>query len=269
MATTRKTQPPKGTLKMRSLGQVLGAAEPLRDIADQTKARLVAGEPEEYVRGFILREGNRLGVCGPRSLLPVLSRKVLRTSLRKVLRDLADQLTALAAKRTVGDAVNVILDKMGFDTWFCDYIIGWAKTGEPGPYFAPTQGGVFPVMIDTGPDATPIVIAAAGVLSDPREIARDFLQLCVEKFPDATWDRMGLNVEAARCVRLHGEERSDYQIAELLLDENEPGWRVAFEEPSEQRERRKTEAKRVQKLRERFWKDYGDSIVSFVSPDSD
>jgi len=269
MATTRKAQPTKGTLKMQSLGQVLGAAEPLRDIADQAKARLEGGDSEEYVRGFVLREGSRLGVCGPRSLLPVLSRKVLRTSLRKVLRDLADQLTALAAKRTVGDAVNVILDKMGFDAWFCDYIIGWAKTGDPGPYFAPTQGGVFPVTIGKGSDATPIVVAAAGSLSDPREIAREFLEKCVEGFPDATWDRMGLNVEAARCVRLHGEGRTDCEIAELLLDENEPGWRIAFEEPSEQRERRKTEAKRVQKLRERFWKDYGDSIVSFVSPDSD
>lgn len=269
MTTSSKKVSTKGTLKMLSLGQMLGGAEPLRDLAKEAKSRLDAGESEEHVRGYLLREGNRLGLCGPRSLLPVLSRKVLRIPLKKLLRELADHFTAMAGKRSVGDAVNGILDKMGFDAWFCDYVIAWAKTGEPGAFYGPSVGGVFPITIGKGSDAAPMVIAAAGPFSDPREIARKFLDTCLDTFPDATWDRMGLNVEAARCVRLRHEGRTDYEIAELLLDENEPGWRYVYEDAAEWRERRKTEAKRVQKLRERFWKDYGDSIFALVSPDSD
>ena len=269
MAKPLKPNSTKGALKLQSLGQVLGSAEPLRDLADQARTRLNAGESEEQVRGFVLREGKRLRLCGPRSLLPILSRKVLRIPLRKLLHAVADQLTALAGKRTVGDAVNGILDEMGFDAWFCDYVVGWARTGEPGPFYGPTEGGVFPITVGKGSDATPMVIAAAGPFSDPREIARKFLDTCIDTFPDATWDRMGLNVEAARCVRLGREGRTDYEIAELLLDENEPGWRYVYENAAEWREHRKTEAKRVQKLRTRFWKDYGDSILAFVSPDSD
>jgi hypothetical protein len=269
MPSTSSSKIRKGALKLDSLGQLLASAEPFRDLADQAKARLGAGESEEQVRGFVLREGKKLGLCGPRSLLPSLSRRVLRVPLSRLLRDLADHLSTLAGKRTVGDAVNGFLDRVGFDAWFCDYIIGWARTGEPGPFYAPTEGGVFPIAVGKGPDATPMVIAAAGPFSDPREIAAKFLDTCLDTFPDATWDRMGLNVEAARCVRLHREGRTDYEIAELLLDENEPGWRYVYEDAAERRERRKTEAKRVQKLRTRFWKDYGDSILAFVSPDTD
>jgi hypothetical protein len=269
MPSTSSSKIRKGALKLDSLGQLLASVEPFRDLADQAKARLGAGESEEQVRGFVLREGKKLGLCGPRSLLPSLSRRVLRVPLSRLLRDLADHLSTLAGKRTVGDAVNGFLDRVGFDAWFCDYIIGWARTGEPGPFFASAEGKVFPMPLGRGAEKTPVVVAVGTPMSDPREFAREFLELCVTTFPDATWDRMGLNVEAARCVRLGLEERTDYQIAELLLDENEPGWRVAFEDTSDLRVRRKAEAKRVQKLRERFWKDYGDNLFAFLSPETD
>lgn len=269
MTTLKKSRHAKGKLKLESFGQLLGSVEPFRDLADQAKARLEAGESESDVRAFVLKEGTKLGFVGPRSLLPSLSRTILRIPLSQALRELAEHLTKLAGKRKVGDVVNGFLDKVGFDAWFCDYIMGWATSGEPGPYFASFEGKAFPMSLGTGQDKMPVVFAVATPFSDPRELAREFLDMCLDTFPDATWDRMGLNVEAARCVRLGRGGKTDYEIAELLLDENEPGWRYAFMEKSEQRQRRKTEAKRVQKLRERFWKDYGDSIVSFVSPDSD
>ena len=268
MTTPRKTQTANGTLKLESIGQLVASAEPFRDLAEAAKVRLAAGEPEEYVRGFVLREGKQLGLCGPRSLLPSLSRKVLRIPLSKLLRELAAHLAKLAGKRTAGQTVNGFLDKIGFDAWFCDYIIGWARSGEPGPFFASTEGKVIPLTVGTGADTTPIVVAVATPLSDPRELTREFYAMCVDTFPDATWDRMGLNVEAARCVRLGRLGLTDYKIAEILLDENEPGWRVVYEEKSEWRERRRTEAKRIQKLRERFWKDYGDSLFAFLSPET-
>lgn len=127
---------------------------------------------------------------------------------------------------------------------------------------------MFTLGVGRGSDQVPVVVAVATAFSDPREQAREFLEMCVDTFPDATWDRMGLNVEAARCVRL-GRTLTDYEIAELLLDEQERGWRKLYSDKKDFQTRRRTEAKRVQKLRERFWKDYGDSIFSFVSPDSD
>lgn len=269
MTTERNTKPSNNKLKLRSFGQLVASAEPLRGLAEATQAQIAAGASDDELQAFVLREGNRLGVCGPRALLPSLTRKVLRVPLRDALREIAEYLSERAGKKRVGDWVNSLLNAVGFDAWFCDYIINWARTGEPGPYFDAFIGKSFSMQITQGGDKTPVVVAVATPYCDPHEITHDFIEECVRVFPDATWDRMGINVEAARCVRLRIDGLTDYQIAEILLDENEPGWRIVYEDKSEWRARRKTEAKRVQKLRQRFWRDYGDSIVAFVSPDSD
>jgi hypothetical protein len=177
MPSTSSSKTRNGALKLDSLGQLLASAEPFRDLAEQAKARLGAGESEEQVRGFVLREGKKLGLCGPRSLLPALSRKVLRIPLSRLLRALADHWATLAGKRTVGEAVNGFLDRVVFDAWFCDYIIGWARSGEPGPFFASTEGKVFPMALGRGTDKTPLVVAVATPMSDPRELAREFFEM--------------------------------------------------------------------------------------------
>jgi hypothetical protein len=70
------------------------------------------------------------------------------------------------------------LDRLGFDAWFCDYIMGWAKTGEPGPYFATFEGTVIPLSVGPSSDKMPIVVAVATPFSDPRELSHEFLEPC-------------------------------------------------------------------------------------------
>lgn len=237
------------------------------ELADSVRSRLDAGEDEQLVRAYITAQGERLGLMGPKVLLPALTRKILRMPLREFLHKLADEFANVLASKRVGDAVNVFREQIGADAWFQDYILGWARTGEPGAMFGAVGGKVFTMNLGPAGETQPTVWAYATPFSDPRETAREFLDKCVETFPDTTWDRLGLNVEAARCIRLSAGGMTDRHIAELLLDEHEPGWRTLDGEAV--RLRRRSEVSRVKKMQQRFWKDYLDSLGSQLSPDSD
>jgi hypothetical protein len=74
------------------------------------------------------------------------------------------------------EQVRTVLDEAeqaaGFDRIVASWLCEWAKTGEPGPMFKEVLGSVvwYPL-----PDGTPLVIAMAGPLSDPEELAAEFL----------------------------------------------------------------------------------------------
>jgi hypothetical protein len=188
--------------------------------------------------------------------------------LRKAIAELATDATRLAGKRKVQDFLDGLLAKVGIEDWFVEYLVGWAKTGEPGPFFDTADGKVFRQDIGlAGQDKTPMVWAMATPFSDPRELAREFLDECLKAFPDATWDRMGLNAEGARYCRLFIEGMTDRQIADDQLAERYP--ETVGMVKTDRNACLRTETDRVRKTRTRFFYDYADRMFGEQSANTE
>lgn len=154
----------------------------------------------------------------------------------------------------------------GLDRWMAAWLLDWAKTGEPGPIPAETQGQVMVQQLVVDGESTPVVIAVASVLSDVRALAEEFVLMCDRVFPHATRRRFGNPQDGARYFRLRREGWSWADIAREKVRDDRPD----LDEESESfRELVSMERETVKKAATRWWKEYGDKILGFLSPDSE
>ncbi len=241
----------KAKLTLATLGQAIAAAPPFRERMEIAKRELVEGVPEDEIRRRIVEWGDAEGLVGPRAVLPSLTRKVLRMSAARLIREIADELTRRAGSRKVGDFVSGWMEKLGMDEWLATYIVEWARTGEPGDFYIGATGRVFRQKLGVGPDAAEGVGVLATPLSDPRELAVEFLAECERVMPASTWSRYGVDPQAARYFRLIVEGRTYRDLAEEELGQEELA-RLRRLGPRVVRERIDQEAGRIRKLVARF-----------------
>jgi len=266
MVTKRKgaPQPKRTNLRLDTIGQWFAAAEPVRKMARDARAALDAGTPEAEVRAQVLEAAEREGLVSVRLLLPSLSRKVLRLPLKKTLTQLADYYIAKAEGRKFGDWTDKLMASIGYDEWLVNYIMTFAQTDEPPAAFDVFAGRVWTQQMGPEGEKSPVVFCVGTPLSDPRELARDFLEQCATQFPEMTWSRYGYNPEAARYFRLNREGLTDAEIAEKELGSDEVA-RLSSLGPKVLSTRVAGEADRVRKSRERFWKEYLDTLADELS----
>jgi hypothetical protein len=101
----------------------------------------------------------------------------------------------------------------GFDRVVASWLLDWTKTGRPGPVFKEARGSVVVVQFPDGRGGSiPQVHAVAGPLSDPVQIAEEFLAKCREVLPKQTWVKKETPARDARWFRLHKEGMQDAEI---------------------------------------------------------
>ena len=150
------------------------------------------------------------------------------------------------------EQVCTVLDEgeqaAGFDRIVASWLCEWAKAGQPGPMFKEVLGSVvwYPL-----PDGTPLVIAVAGPLSDPEELAAEFLGVCRDVLPAETWVRKANPERDARWFRWFKEGLTDREIAERHLEED--GFRLRAVDDTEWKTEVTAWANRVAVARIRWW----------------
>lgn len=255
--------------KLLSLGQLFAAADEAHALRDEARALLDAGASEDEVRGRVIELGRGLGLTGPRVLLPSLTRRITRMNMDTFLRQVAGLLAKKYQGKRVGDVADGLFDKVGIEEWLANWVLDWAKTGEPGPYFEAFGGRVWTQRVGFGENKVDSVWCIITPSSHPQELLKQAFEESVRLFPAETFSRYGASVEAHRIVRLKVEEpsRSWGDIAEMLLDEREPSLRDLG--PEAFAERREMERERIEKLAARFWEGYADSFFDYLSAESD
>jgi hypothetical protein len=184
----------------------------------QAKEDLEQGLSDEEVRRRTIDRARKDTLAGIRILLPSMTRKAIRAPAPLAIRILADHFAKKWRKKKVRDAAARIVDALGWDAWLADYILNWAKTGEPGPYFAGFEGGVVSAAIGPEGDRFPIVVAVVTPVTDLGRLVEELRAVHQRTMPRAS-SRSIRNAEVqARWFRLFHEDYSDRQIAEMELE---------------------------------------------------
>ena len=269
--TGRRQKAPKERVIAERLmhGNLLGASEGARELAEAARADLAEGLSETEVRRRIRSRLESQGLTLRRQLLPSVSRRMLRVRLRPLLRALADLIADRSPSRRFGSALDSLLARIGLDQWLEDYIWTYAKTGEVLPIFEGYAGTVFRTEIGPKGDKTPTVWLVATPASDVESLIEWLKDEARTAFPADTFSkRFGTLEEGAQFYRWNREGRTYEQIAHDNINELYPDWcasddQAEFDEYTRLVER---ETARVKKLAERTAA-RGDRIASFVSPE--
>lgn len=209
---------PKTKKRRETIGELFLAVPAVQEMVKRASEDLASGLPQETVRERIAERAQTSELTVSRVLLPALSRKSRRMSLRAFLHLLAEKVMSSTRNRTLGEAIDGLGEQLGFTPWLADMVLHAAATGEASPMFDYAVGkvAVWDMGIE-GPPGSMTVWAVATPMSDPRELAREFVEKCVEVFPDHTWSRYAGNAEAASYVRRRIQGATFEQIAEEEL----------------------------------------------------
>jgi hypothetical protein len=268
MRTRTKSEPRERTVAEHLVyGNLLAATPGLRALARQTKADLETSLSEEQARQRLRARLESQGLTLRKMLLPSVSRKLLRVSLRKLLHALADLIADKSESKRFGTALDTLLGKFGVDQWLEDYVFAYAAQGEVLPIFRGYAGAV--QVLEVGPlgDKSPLVWLVATPASDVDALISEFKE-AVTVFPDETFTkRHGKAVKGATYYRMNQEGKSYSEIAhENIFDlypelcASDDNGEFAFYTKLVERE-----TKRVEKLALRT-AERGDRILDYKSP---
>jgi len=188
-------------------------------------------------------------------------------SLSKFLHELAEHLAKKFEGKRVGDVADGLMERIGFDDWLVDYIIGWAKTDEPLAFFEAAGGRVWTQEVGFSGHKVPSVWMVITPMSDPQGLMDKAKKLCQLTLPPETYSRYGWDVRSHQVAVMRSDGKDWGEVAEAVLDDEEPHWRQAI--PSEQRLHRRQTIKKCQKQYERFWDEYWNSFCKELDPELD
>jgi len=249
----------------------MGAVPDIRELRDEVCELLSQGGTDDQARALAIKRGKALGIVGPKTLIPSLTRKLMRMDFRTFLHNLADEIANKYEHKKVADFADNLWGRIGFDEWFADYVLTWAKNpdGEPGPFFENMSGRVWTQPVNGKKSDLENVWVLITPFSDPVALLAEANEECHRVLPDGTWSQYGANEEAHRLMRLKVEDpdRSWGDVAEILLDEKEPHLREMGQALFA--ERRDMERERIEVLMRRFTNEYADSFFEEVSAESD
>ncbi len=246
------------TQSKRAWGQTIAAAPEMRALMEQAREELAEGIPEDVVRMRTLERAKHETLAGIRILLPSLNRKALRASAPFALRALADHFAKRWRRKTVRDGAARITEALGWDAWLADFIIDWAKTGEPGPYLSGFDGGVHTLTIGPEGERVPLVVVLASPASDLDSLIEELRAQYQRTMPRASLRSVRDPETRARWFRLFEEGLTDRQIAEMQLKAD--GFDLRAVDETEYKRERKLLVGRIRTARKR-WRDYVTEIV--------
>lgn len=272
MATNHKKRKPRERVIAERLmhGNLLAAAPVLQEFAKTVREEFCEQQlSEEQVRQRIRSRLESQGLTMRTMLFPSLSRRLLRVSLRKLLRALADHFADKAPSKRFGGALDSVLAKLGFDQWLEDYIFAYATTGEVLPILEGYTGTVYRANIGPPDDKTPSVWLVATPTSDIDALIQWFKEEARNAFPDETYaKRKGKALEGAQSYRLNKEGKNFEQQAHENISELYPDLYTSDDDEEFLfcEKLVATEAERLKKLAERTAK-RGDIVQLYTSPE--
>lgn len=216
MPKRRIRKPPKERVLIESLahGNLLAAAPGFQDYAEWTREHIAVGLTEQQVRQRIRSRLESDGFTLKRQLFPGLSRGMQRIRVRKLLRALADHVADRTPAKRLGELVDLLANKVGFDSWLEDAIWTYASTGEPAPMLASYGGTVYRASVGPEGEKSPLVFLIATPASDVSALMEWFEEEAQAAFPDATFTkRSGKAADGARYYLMNQEGQTFEQIA--------------------------------------------------------
>ena len=238
----------------------------MHELVDHTAALLAEGLPEEIVRARVKARAEELDMATWRFLIPGLNRKVLRYPFPRLLVEVAKHLAKNTRHRSVRDFIESFTAKIGLDEWIVDNALAVARGGDPIPMPHSLVGGVTVHPMNLGGERTDVIIAAAGPLSNPEEIAREFLDTYYRTFKGKILERSPNEERDARWLRAFYDGKSDAEIAWDELDAKYPR-EIVWENPKYHEEHRRM-TQTVKQGRTRLLARVT-QMVGSVSPDSE
>lgn len=251
-------------------GNLVAAFPGIRDLTEVVRQEHESGLSEREVRQRIRSRLEAAGLTARAMVLPSLSRKLSRMSLRKVLLALVDYIVQRSASRRIGDAVDSLFAKLGVDDWLEDYIYTYAVTGEVLPIYEAFAGTVMRTELGFEGHKTPIVVLMASPASDTEALVEWFRQEARSAFPEETFAKRHTDkaLEGAQSYRLNQEGKSFTEMAHENIQELYPEM-LASDDDEEFYLYEKfveREAARLKKAAERTAA-RGDRIFGYMSPD--
>ena len=202
----------------RAWGETIAALPAVMEIREAAVTNLDKGLPDASVRAEIVRRAKENRLIGIQVLLPGFSRKVRRLSWSDFLHKVADHYCRGSRIKRVQGAVDWLCEQVGWDEWFADFILDWAKTGTAGKLSETYIGKTGRCDIGPEGDRTRLVFLVAGPLSDPEDLIQQFRREYRAAFPN--YHRRDDPELMARRSRFKAEEMTDRQIARAeLLEE--------------------------------------------------
>lgn len=250
-------------------GNLFAATPGFRNLAETAKREIAEGFSEAEVRQRIRSRLDSQGLTLRRQLLPSISRKALRVSLRRFLHALADYFADKAPTHRLGTSLDSLLARTGLDQWAEDAIWTYASTGEVLPTLEGYSGTVWRQDVGSEGDKTPTVWAIATPASDVEALIAWFRDETSKAFPDETFaKRSGKGLEGAEYYRMNQEGQSYSQIAseniyelypELCASDDDKEFTFYTKLVERETERVKKSAERASAR--------GDRIALYVSPE--
>jgi hypothetical protein len=199
-------------------GETVAALSDVRELKEAAVAELGRGLSEEAVRANILSRARQNRLIGIQLLVPGFSRTVRRLSWTSFVHKLADYYTRGSRIRKVQGAVNRASELIGWDEWFADFVLDWAKTGKPGMLSESYIGKTGHCDIGPKDDRTRLVFLVAGPLSDLDDLIEQLRREHRAAYPN--YQRRDDRELMARRCRQSADGMTDRQIAQAeLLEE--------------------------------------------------
>lgn len=249
------------TRNKRAWGQTIAASPELRALMERAREELAEGLPDEEIQRRTLERAKKDALSGIRVLFPSLNRRVLRAPASLALRVLADHFATKWKKKKVRDGAARITEALGWDSWLADYILNWAKTGEPGAFLDGFHGGVHAVTIGPEGDRTPMVVLIASPASDIDSLIEEFRAQYQRTMPRASLRSVRDPETRARWFRLFREELADREIADMELKAD--GFDLRAVDDAEYQRERKLLTGRIRTARKR-WLDHVTEVARSV-----
>lgn len=264
MGSEHMTSRNKHQKRLKAIGISLAATPAMKELRDEALVLHESGLSDEEIIARLDERVDETGF-GVRTFLG-LSRKSWRRPAGATLIALATAKARKMGGRPFGAVVSEWLSGGNPGSWMSHYALQWARTGEPP---ALKESGVqWTGTLNIGPqdDPSPLVIAMAGPLSDPRQVAQDFLDRCRIAFPDENRANKAEPERDATRFKLFHDGHKDSEIVRAELEAE--GALIACVDDQEIREEVQSRANAVNITRRR-WDEHVTKLLGVLSPESD
>jgi len=245
--------------RLKGVGISMSASPPMQDLYRDVCALFAGGASDDDARRYLAEYLVDHPDLGIRALLG-LNRKAARLPADKGLMALAKVWADRLKRKSIRDLLVEWTHRNHLDVWVSDFVIEWARTGEP-PAISDDAARVVGDF-RLGKDADPLVFMFASPLCDPAEAAEAFIKKCALVFPPETWVCKGFAERDALRFKAFEEGATDFDIAKAELEDE--GWRWVASGKREYNAGVKTRANSVLVSRNR-WYEYVTGLLDAAS----
>lgn len=208
----------KQQARLQGIGTSISVSPPVKELHDRAVSKHADGMSESELRAWLEEELVDHPQIGLLAFFGI-NRKVGRMSLSHAAVEIGTGLAARLKKKKVRDAFLGWMRNAKLDHFVVDYVLRWTLDGTPPPLAETSVSWVGTWNMGPADDQVTTVAAVCNQLSDPRLVAKEFLEQCHRTFPPETFARKGMAAQdAARFRRFATGDGTDFDIAKDELE---------------------------------------------------